>query len=503
VQRLSPSTIVVFAVVAATGLVDIAQPLEGDQSLFLIGAKEMAHGAVLYRDFWDLKQPGIFDFYYLAGVIGGFTALSVHILELIYLLAFAGVATYATSRSKTLAPAATLVPLFAIAPYYIVSTSLQQVQVEALAGFPIFVSAWLACEGTQCVGRARFVAFLAAGFAAGCALVLKLVFLPILIALFITAVAFPNVAYRPSWRGGAGAVAAFLGGAALPILATLATLARGGALGIALDTWLTLPPRIVATLPHQQLSILFDGVKWLVHGFGALIVLAIAGLFMLARARNVDALTRTLAVWIAGAIVTILAQRTSWWEYQWLLLSVPLGTLAAAGFVTLVRAPRGFANTGVLVLAALFALVPARVELQKIGTLARYRFAVRSGDRERYRANVSPTYAGVLADAALLPPGAGVYVMGNPMYYVVTGRTQPIALNGWSLELALPEQRAELVDELRTRAPQFVYVSKDDDGSRIAMARSPEFAAYFARHYHVFAKGTFGTLYRFSVDVPN
>ena len=463
--------------------------------MFLIGAKEMARGAVLYRDFWDLKQPGIFDFYDVAGMLGGFTALSVHALELAYLLVFAGVLTYALSRSQTLAPAATLAPLFAIVPYYLVSGSPQQLQVEGLAGFPIFLSAWLACEGTQRSGRARDAAFLAAGFAAGCALVLKLVFAPLLIALFITALAFPSGTYRPSWRTGFEAATALVGGAALPVLATLATLAYGGALGIALDTWLTIPPRIVRTLPLQNVSILAGGIEWFVRGYAAVIVLAVAGIVILARSGNFDALTRCFAVWIVAAAGTILAQRTSWWEYQWLLASVPLGTLAAAGFVALARAPRRIANAVVLALALLLGLGPARTEVRKIGVLAKHHFALDTENRERYREDVSAAYAGVRADAALLPAGADVYVMGNPMYYVVTGRVQPLVLNGWSLELLLPEERAELVREFRAHAPQFVYISDDDNGPRVVMARSPELAAYFSQHYRLVARGVFGSLW--------
>ncbi len=485
-----------FVAVAVCGLIDLAQPLEGDQSLFLIGAKEMAHGAVLYRDFWDLKQPGIFDFYYVAGLIGGFTALSVHALELAYMLAFAAVLAYATSRSRTLAPASTFVPLFTVAAYYIVSTSPQQVQVEALAGFPIFVCAWLACEATQRSDRTQIALFAGAGIAAGCALVLKLVFAPLLAALFVTAIALPSGTYRPSWRIALAGTAAFAAGAALPVLATVATLAAGGALGIALDTWLTVPPRIVASLPAQRLSILFDGLKWLFHGFAFAMVLALAGLAVIARTGKVDALTRCMVVWIAVATATILAQRTSWWEYQWLLVSVPLGTLAAAGFVAMLRAPRNLASIGVLALAVFCAFFPLRVEARKIVTLARYRFAVTTDDRERYRAEVSYAYGGILKDAALLPKGADVYVMGNPIYYVVTDRTQPLVFNGWSLELTLPEQRAGLLREFQTRGPQYVYVSIDDTGSPVLMRRSPEFAVYFAQHYHVVARGAFGTLYR-------
>ena len=59
--------------VVIAGLVNLAYPFAGDQALFTLGGRALAEGAVLYRDFWELKQPGILYFYFLAGQMFGFT----------------------------------------------------------------------------------------------------------------------------------------------------------------------------------------------------------------------------------------------------------------------------------------------------------------------------------------------------------------------------------------------------------------------------------------------
>src|SRR5688500_7224186 len=60
-------------------------PLRGDQGLYLYGAKELADGAVLYKDFWDLKAPGVYFFYLLAGSLFGFSVAGLHVLEAVWL----------------------------------------------------------------------------------------------------------------------------------------------------------------------------------------------------------------------------------------------------------------------------------------------------------------------------------------------------------------------------------------------------------------------------------
>ena len=82
------------AVVLAAGLC-LALPFWGDQALFTVYARQIAQGAVLYRDIFDVKQPGIFLFYLLGGSLFGYTEIGIHLFELLYWLAFSAFAMVA------------------------------------------------------------------------------------------------------------------------------------------------------------------------------------------------------------------------------------------------------------------------------------------------------------------------------------------------------------------------------------------------------------------------
>jgi hypothetical protein len=81
-------TALALTLVAVAGGLCLALPFWGDQALFTIYARELSRGAVLYRDVFDVKQPGIFVFYAIGGSLFGFTEVGIHLFELIYWLAF-------------------------------------------------------------------------------------------------------------------------------------------------------------------------------------------------------------------------------------------------------------------------------------------------------------------------------------------------------------------------------------------------------------------------------
>ena len=49
-----------LAIIGLMGILCLPIPFMGDQVIHVLGAMKMDAGGVLYRDFWDLKQPGIF-----------------------------------------------------------------------------------------------------------------------------------------------------------------------------------------------------------------------------------------------------------------------------------------------------------------------------------------------------------------------------------------------------------------------------------------------------------
>ena len=84
---IATNALALCVVVLAGGLC-LAWPFWGDQALFTVYSREMTEGAVLYRDLFDVKQPGIFLFYAAGGLLFGFTEIGIHLFELVYWLAF-------------------------------------------------------------------------------------------------------------------------------------------------------------------------------------------------------------------------------------------------------------------------------------------------------------------------------------------------------------------------------------------------------------------------------
>src|SRR5262245_57903999 len=110
----SKPQLLALAAVFLVGLLHLPHPLGGDQALFLVGAQKLRHGALLYRDFWDVKQPAIFLFYLVGGTLFGFHEVGIHAFELLYLMAMA-VVLQATLRSYFQNPAiGALAPLLTV-----------------------------------------------------------------------------------------------------------------------------------------------------------------------------------------------------------------------------------------------------------------------------------------------------------------------------------------------------------------------------------------------------
>ncbi len=105
--------------IAALGRARLAYPLMDDQTVFLLGARAVSKGAVLYRDFWDIKPPGIYLFYLAGGSVFGFSEVGIHTFELLYMLAFA--ATLAVTLRHALGSrAAILSAAFTVGSYYLI-----------------------------------------------------------------------------------------------------------------------------------------------------------------------------------------------------------------------------------------------------------------------------------------------------------------------------------------------------------------------------------------------
>ena len=483
-------------VVLVLAVLNLPNPYTGDQALFDVGGRMMAHGAVYYRDFWDIKQPGIFLFYEAGGRLFGFTSVGVHLLELIWMTAFAVVLLYAMRNRFGSPVALALVALLTVGWYYLTVLPAGQAQIEPLIAFPLFIVLWATMKMAEDDGRAARWALLA-GVAMGVVALFKLLIVAVALWFWATAL------WRMAKKSDSGAriarvLAAGALGSAVIILPFLAYWATNDMLDLVYRTTVVYPPQITRLGGMHSAGLLARLVGAIVLTYAWLGALALIGVVWRARRREVDALTVNLVGWAVIAGVVMLAQR--WSIYQGELLLAPLGILAARTIDDLIvewhpRSPRAVAGVvgGLTFLALLSVWYPA----QKANALVRNGLALSVADREGYRRAMSTDYNDVASDLDHFPalPGPGaLYVMGNPLYSDLLDKDQPIALNGWSPEQWLDDQWAWFEDQIDAARPEFLLV--DEPGADL-IADHPEVEQLLELLYRPFATSSFsGTWYQ-------
>ncbi len=501
--------IVIIAVVLV-GLIHLPYPFDGDQALFTVGAEKLSRGAILYRDFWDLKQPGVFFFYLLGGRLFGFTEVGIHTLELLYLTAFAVVLLFTLKSYFESRAIAALVPLLTIGFYYGVTGSWHLTQVEGLVGFPLFLALWFVSEASRREGRGRAQLLFLSGLMGGIVLLFKLLFLPMLLSFWVAAVA--DAVLRKRERIPAALLRIFapaVVGLLLPLAITFGYFARHETLGLLYYVCFEYPSSAIAALPGWRLGSLAQSLFWFVGSFAPLTALVFVWACAAASKRKEQArmplLFVNLALWLALGFCVILVQRLSWWEYHYMLLFVPTGILAAKGLDILwaqateakpfLASKKGRVAAS-LSLALLFS--PVIVSLtRKSLSLITHGFAYGKERRLPYQSEISGSYQTALSETEFLSqpdslPG-GIFVGGNPIYYHLSGRDQAIASNGWMLELFLPAQWAQLNEQLANSPPSYIFIARAY--AEVVPLRSPQTTKFISDHYRVLRTSPAGVWY--------
>ena len=185
-SRRFPLDLAFLAAILLLGLINLPQPFGFDQALFAIGARKMAAGAVLYRDFWDVKQPAIFVFYLLGGRLFGFSEVGIHLFELLYLLLFSAalIVTLREAFEHHWGPG--LAALLAVGYPYAIVGDWHLTQVEGLAGPPIYLALWFATRAADPERKGR-TSWAWSGVMGGIVLLFKLLFLPIVGSFWLVA----------------------------------------------------------------------------------------------------------------------------------------------------------------------------------------------------------------------------------------------------------------------------------------------------------------------------
>jgi Dolichyl-phosphate-mannose-protein mannosyltransferase len=489
------ATRLAIAMTLLLGLMRLPEPLWGDQALFVVGGQAIRDGALLYRDFWDVKQPGIYGLYALAGSLWGFNSVGVHLADLLW-MGLLGLVLWQTQKSTfSRSWIAALLPWLCAGTYFAVIDSRQQMQVESLVGLPIYLTIWCNVQAARQPEK-RWRWLMLSGVAAGVVLLLKLVYLPLLAALWLVYLLHQVVGQRlaplptlwqTSWPLAIGL--------ALPLLPVMIGWIANGTLDIAAYTQLQHPTKMLQNLPRKPLMHLVVALQWAVMRFWPIILLAACGLRHIRRSLNL--LTLQLLVWLGLGLAMIVAQSQSWWTYHLVLLLVPISLLAGYGLEALLTVKRGRKLARWVVLLTIGGLAVMNVmAVVDMGTIM-----VRSGlpfapaQQLQYQLQKSPLYTEGVQEVALLQsPGAlpgKIYVLGNPLLYLLSHRPQAVPLNGWIAEILLPEQWQQLIQQLTLAQTPYVYSNREAD-----RYLSPSFVEFLNQRYTAVQKSEFGTWYQ-------
>ena len=521
-----------FGIVALIGLIHLPFPFNGDQAFFTLAAKEMASGEVLYRDFWDLKQPGVFVFYYLASQLFGAHEVGIHSLEWLVLVGFSGLLLWLLRPHFQRTISLALVPLLTVGLYYSVSPSLFLTQVEALVGVPLFGLIWCfqkALLSTRL--RYRWVWLLLGGFLGATVLFLKLLFLIVLvpISLFslfritqqqVTQQQLAEQSATPSKRtlflevrrtGLAMSVLAvpLLLGAFLPWLAMFVYFYTQDSLFIMYETFFVYPQMIVTGNAEKDWLQFVKSLGFFGVAFFPSVALGSMQVYQTLR-RDSDLLMNNLAIWSVVGLCTIWLQSQAWWPYYYLLLFVPLGILAAhfldqrwnsLGDLWK-RSRRHYFRRFILVLLCsslwLSPLVGVGI---KSFLFVQTGLALSPAARLEYQTKIRDQYSVVINEIesiglAVKPSQVGsesIFVMGDPLIYFLSNRLQAGAISGWALEYLLDTQWQKLEQQLDAQRPIYIFIA--DYYQRFIAQRAPKIPALLEQDYMKLRQSDVGTWY--------
>jgi hypothetical protein len=297
--------------------------LADDQTLFLRGAELLRHGGLLYREFWDVKPPGIFLLYLAGGSIFGFTDLGMRLMEMAILTGFA-VLSFLWLGPRIGYRAAWLGAVLLIPFYNSLSVDPDLGTVEGLACLPVAIAAF----GLLSPRSSRRL--VAAGASVGFLLLLKL-FYGLVAAGFWTIFLIMDRESARRFRTWAILVAS----AALPIAATVAWFTARGVFPDLISAVFKVPYEARNAIdPMMRIGALTGGVHHFLSGTAALGLLLLPAAWATWEKRHERRIWMPLAflcAWIVTGAVAIMVQFQSWWEYHWLLILPPVALLAGFG----------------------------------------------------------------------------------------------------------------------------------------------------------------------------
>ncbi len=458
-------------------------PQGGDQALFQLGGAQLARGGVYWRDFWDVKQPGIF-WLYAASERAGAGVLGVRLLEIASVLVSGAVVARLAGCWRVGPVTRLLAPLLVLGPYALTGGVNGVGQVEGLVTLPLLVqyaglrSAWTTPD-RHAAGRWAALA----GVAAATVGTFKVLYLPLAVVIAVGTWWEARTAGHLRQRVGVVA-AAWLAASTAVTAAVVVYFAVHRALPLAWYSTVQAPREQLATGLYSTSAALamLRSLFLAVAATGLLAAVAVWTAVSRGRATR----ETVLLGWLLTAAVLAAPQLPT--TYRVLILLPPIGLLAVLGLDAFVAGlTRRSQVLRAVAVAALVvaALLPAPRIVRLVTALTTSppggapfsdpaRLAV--GDR----IGGSPMVAAASVMHSTIPAGTAIYVLGDPVVYRVLGARQAIEMNGWGPEIMSPRMWAEILRELRRSRPEWVFV---ESGYQRDIDRAPGLLPFLHQTY--------------------
>ncbi len=464
---------VVMTIVTFLGILRVPEPFWRDQVPFMMFAERFASGALLYRDLWDIKPPGIYGVYLVAGKLFGFTSMGMHLFDGLWMVALAVVLRLTLAHYFTRSWIAQVVPWLSVGLYFTVLDPNDQMQVESLIGLPIYGLIWCTWQATQQSAQnpeKRWKWLFLSGIAGGVVVLFKLIFLPLIVGFWLIYLLHSLVRQKQLfWAAIGQSVPPVLLGILMPIGPVLLYWVSQQMLPEAYQTVVLHPVQMMKNLPKRPITTLITSIFSWMRRFAPVTILAGVAIAHLIRSKRLDFLMTQMIVWLGLGLVTISVQTQSWWRYHFFLLLVPIAILAAKGIdLALQPHARGGVWNRRIVAVCLLGMVGLNLlAVGRIGTaMARSGLPLTAETQLAYHKQTSLNYSSAAAAAKLLnEPGrkpGPVYVIGDPTVYILAHRTQAIPLLGTIATILLPEQWILMQHQLEAAHPAYLYIKKTD-----------------------------------------
>jgi len=478
-----------------------------DQGVFACAADVLRHGGVLYRDFWDLKPPGVYYLYWLAISVFGHSMLAPRLLDLLFSLATAAAIALIGKRLLSLSLGVAAAFLF-LSRYALGFDYWHTAQGDGLASLPLALAVLAALAAER---RRSWPLAAASGALIGAAVVIKFT----LAALLVLPLLALLLARRERWSARLLRGAAYLLGCAVVVGAVVLLVWRAGALRDMIQiifTWnaryAAIRPAVPASslIPYQTARFLLGGRHLILSLIGALALVGLADSLR----RGAGPLRWLAPAWLAAMLLQVWAQG-KYFQYHWLPALPPLGLLAAQGLSTLWRlltqrlAPRPARAVAALAALALLAALASGYWVQfhreiryAVGALPPAEFLTQFCDRQDYSLPADLEVAAFLR--AHSPPGRPAFIWGfEPTIYFLAGlppATRFISQQPLMAPWSPPEWRRELLRDLEDKQPDYLLVLHNDFMPWVTMRPYdsagelvffPELTAFIQRDYRLTA----------------